>query len=180
MKRVISIVMVMLLMLTQLNAKDLLVVDTSMSVKSKAQEVKNIVHKYLKGSDKNVLAFSSDPYFIKSEDELVFRGSTALSLALKKIQPLGIDYLIIVTDGSPDNPEEAIVMANKLKDSGVTICGVYVSDTLEVPEAFEKITDKTFAVNQFNQAIAHCTDIRQDLIGTEAIHKSVDADKYVF
>lgn len=179
MKRVISIVLVALVMLTQLNARDLLMVDTSGSVESNAKELKNIVRKYLRTS-KNVLAFNSKPYFVQSENELSFGGSTALSLALKKVQPLGIDFLIVLTDGSPDNPEKSIAMARKLRDSGVTICGVYVSDSLEVPKTFELIADKTFAVNQFNDAVTNCTDIRQDLMGTEAISKSVDADKYAF
>lgn len=179
MKKIINITLVILVLLTHVSAKDLLLVDTSGSVQSRKEDVKTIVHKYLKKYD-NVLAFASKPYFVKSEDDLSFGGGTALSLALKKVQPLGIDFLVIVTDGIPDEPEEAIKIAKELRSSGVTICGVYVSENLDVPATFEMIADKTFAVTQFNQAISHCTNIRDDLMGIEAIHKSVDADKYIF
>ena len=179
MKKIINITLAVLVLWTHLSAKDLLMVDTSGSVKSSKEEVKSIVHRYLKQHD-NVLAFASKPYFVKSEDDLSFGGGTELSLALKKIQPLGIDFLVIVTDGIPNEPEEAIKIAKELKNSGVTICGIYVSDSLDVPQTFEMIADRTFAVTQFNQAITHCTNIREDLMGIEAIHKSVNADKYVF
>ncbi len=179
MRRVIKYIAIVLSLLMQLEAKDMLLVDTSGSVESNAQEVKDMVHKYLR-TNKNVLAFASKPYFVKDEDDLVFGGGTALSLAFAKVESLGVDFLIVVTDGIADNSAKAVAMAKKLKNSGVTICGVYVSESLEIPEEFSKIADKTFAVNQFNKAVKHCTDIREDLMGREATHKTVDADKYLF
>jgi len=179
MRRVIKCTVLVLSVLMQLQAKDMLLVDTSGSVEPSAQEVKNMVHKYLR-TNKNVLAFASKPYFVQEEGDLVFGGGTALSLAFEKVKSMGVDFLIVVTDGMADNPAKAIAMAKKLKNNGVTICGVYVSENLEIPEEFAKIADKTFAVNQFNQAVKHCTDIREDLMGKEATHKTVDADKYLF
>ena len=179
MKKIIKNMIVVLSILTQLQAKDMLLVDVSGSVKPHAKEVKSMVHKYLK-THTNVLAFASRPYFVKSEDDLEFGGGTALSLALEKVKNLEVDFLIVVTDGIADEPEKAITVAKTLKSEGIVICGVYVSDSLEVPETFEKIADRTFAVNQFNQAVTHCTNIREDLMGLEATHKSIDADKYLF
>ena len=180
MRRLRSILIVVAVLGVSLSAKDLLIVDTSGSVTSHAQEVTEMVRSYLK-THQNVLAFSSKPYFVKSEKDLQFGGSTALSLALDEIEPIGRNfYITIVTDGEPDNNLEAIKAAHKLRKSGVKICAVYVSNNHNVPEVLNAIADKTFSVNQFSKAIYECSAIKDELIGVEAVHKHVDINKYQF
>lgn len=179
MKKIIRILLLTLLVWTHLNAKEMLIIDVSGSIEPHAKEVKQMVHQYLENHTM-VLAFASKPYFIKNEDELSFEGSTALSLALEKVQSLRMDFITIVTDGSPDNVEKSTAMAKKLKDRGTKICAVYVGEGLKVPKVFSVIADKTFAINQFKLAVSRCTEAREQLIGIEAMHKSVNIDKFVF
>jgi nucleoside-triphosphatase THEP1 len=180
MKTIIKIFVTLLLMISATNARELLMIDTSGSVSGNAKEVKEIVRKYLKTSGE-VLAFASSPYFVKNENELTFGGGTALSLALKKVQSLGVNYLTIVTDGEANNENESIRIANELKRQGVKICGVYVSNGSAIPKSFKLIADRTYGVSQINKALDVCNDsVKQELIGREAVHKSIQADKYVF
>ena len=161
-------------------AKELLLVDTSGSVASHTTEVTQMVRNYLK-THRNVLAFSSKPYFVKSEKDLEFGGSTALSLALDEIEPIGSNfYITIVTDGEPDNSTKTIKSAQRLKKLGVKICAVYVNNNFNVPDVLSAIADKTFSVNQFSKAIHECSAIKDELIGVEAVHKHVDINKYQF
>lgn len=162
-------------------ANNLLIVDTSGSLSGHEKEVKTIVQKYLKKSGK-VLAFSDSPYFIKNEDELNFRGGTALSLALRKVKSENVDFLTIVTDGMPNNEQASIQIASELKQQGIKICGVYVnSNDSKVPNTFNLIADKTFVIKDINKALELCNDsVRNELLGLEAVHKSVEANKYVF
>ncbi len=161
-------------------ANDILIVDTSGSLSGHQTEVKKIVQKYLKTSGK-VLAFNSVPYFIKSESELNFTGSTALSRALEEVKSEDVDFLIIVTDGLPDNETKSIKVANELKQRGVKICGVFVSNTSTVSNTFNLIANKTFMVSDVNKALELCNEsVKLELIWEGAIHKSVKADRYVF
>ena len=161
-------------------ANNLLVVDTSGSLLGHEKEVQEIVKKYLKKSGK-VLAFNSSPYFIKKAEELNFTGGTALSLALEKVKSENVDFLTIITDGLPNNEAKSIEVANELKQQGIKICGVFVSNDSKVPNTFELIADKTFVIKDINKALELCNDsVKNNLLGLEAIHKSVLADKYVF
>lgn len=178
--KLIKIALILFISISTSMAKDLLIVDTSGSLSANEKEVRSVTHKYLQ-TNQDVLAFADQPYFIKDESELEFGGGTALSLALERVKTLDVDYLTIISDGVPNNEEEAIRIAKTLKDTGIKICGIYISDTLTVPDTFKIIADRTFAINEIHKALEYCDDsVREELLGTQAQHKVVDGDKYVF
>ncbi|WP_428739382.1 hypothetical protein [Sulfurimonas sp.] len=160
-------------------ADDMLIVDTSGSLANKQKEVRAVVNQYLKKSIK-VLAFNSSPYFVKHERELNFNGDTALSLALNKVQTENINFLTIVTDGLPNDEEESIKVANRLKQQGVKICAVFISDNSEIPKTFNLIADRSFIISDVNKALDTCSDSVKQELGYQAIQKTVELDKYTF
>jgi len=179
MNKIINILLLLLVVHSTVAAKDLLLVDVSGSTKSKAQEVRIVVQKYIETGGK-VLAFSDNVFEIKHADDLIFNGNTNLSLALEKVKSLNIDYLTIVSDGLPMDEDKSIKIAKELKNSAVTICGIFISDSLVVPTTFKIIANQTYAFSEYSKAIAHCADMKFELMGKQAKQKSVDINKYTF
>ncbi len=157
-------------------AGDLLLLDTSGSLSTPAvqSEIKDIAQHNL---DKNqdVLGFSDNVYAVNTVEDVVFGGGTNLSAALSQANALNYDYVVLVTDGEPNNEMKTLHEANLLKENGVKICSVFISVDNRVPLVLAKISDEIFYTQDIKESLNLCSNAVRDRL----LNAGCDLDKPV-
>lgn len=138
---------------------DILLLDTSgsLSTQKVQSEVISVASTYI-SEKKDVLGFSDEIYPINKIKDIQFSGSTNLSAALKEAGEANYDYIVLVTDGEPNSEQNTIVEAMKLKDKGIKICSVFVSDSNRIPLVLAKISDEIFYTKDILSSLNLCND----------------------
>lgn len=183
MKIIVKTIIIICLITSFVNASDLLLIDTSgsMDQSSIKKPIKEMVKSYLKTSNE-VFAFNDDVYKVDNENQLEFNGGTVLSNALEHIYSLDIGYVVLVTDGIPDNENKTLSASKKLKEKDVKICSVYLTNSSgSAPSVLEEISDQLFTTNEIDQVFKLCTSaVKKKLISGLAVQKRVDTHRFDF
>lgn len=163
------------------NNDSVFLVDTSGSMSKKVirTKVAKVVDTYLK-NDVAVIGFNSVAYDVFNVKDLKFKGNTLLGKALKKSIHHSISYIVIMTDGNPSDKEETLNNAKVLKEQGVKICSIYISENKnKAPKILTDISDAIFVTNDIGKIKKLCgNETRNRLLGKEAVYKVFDETKY--
>ena len=164
-----------------LNAKDLLLVDFSVSLDTynTKKQIKSVVKRYLRTSN-DILAFNDKVFPILNSENLKFGGGTALSKGLSRAT--NYSYIILLTDGIPNDEKATVKEAERLKKQGSKICSVYITNKKKsIPNVLKTISDKVFATREIKQVFELCNSrIKKELIGKTALKIQINPNKYDF
>ena len=156
-------------------ADDILLLDTSgsLSTPQVQKEITDIARIHI-DLGKDVLGFSDNVYPIDSLQDVKFGGNTNLSAGLKEAYASNYDYVVLVTDGEPNSNEKTIQEAKLLKESGVKICSVFISDQSRVPLVLAKISDEIFFTSDIKESLKLCNaDVRERLLSSGCDKRTV-------
>ncbi len=157
-----------------------MVVDSSLSMAGNEDKIQIAIKKALQ-KNVNAIGFGSYVYPIKKAKDYHLNGSTALSLALEHIDKNFPEtkFVILTSDGIPNDIKATKIAAKRLKQKNIKICSTFIGSG-KIPKILEDISDITF-VSNVDSAIAKCSNkrVKQKLMGA-AIIKKVDINEFAF
>jgi hypothetical protein len=157
-----------------------IVADSSGSMKGNEKNMQVAIKKALQ-KDINVIGFGSYIYTIRNEKDYHLNGTTNLSLALEDIDKNypNTRYVIIASDGIPDDINAVKKISDKLKGKGIKFCSSFIGIG-QVPAILKEISDITF-ISNVDLAIAKCSNkrVKRKLIGS-AVRKKIDINAFAF
>jgi len=161
----------------------LLVLDSSGSMSGNESYMKATISKNLKkGID--IAGFGSSWYNINKPDDYHINGSTALGKVLKAINDdknANFNYIIISTDGHPDNVDLVREQAKILKDSGSKICSTYIAPiNTPIPQILHDISSAVF-LSDVENSVSKCQgEMQEQILGHTATQKTIDVNQFAF
>lgn len=157
----------------------IVLMDLSASMFRNEKAVKKLVKDYLK-QNIPLIGFNDTAFEIKKEHEVVMGSNTNLTSALKYTNHYkNINYLLIATDGIPNNEDTVRKEISNLKQQGVKICSIYLSkNNSQPPQVIQDISDKVFTSNSLYSAHNMCKKIQKKWVAEMA--KKINNDETKF
>jgi len=137
-----------------------LLIDTSGSMKSKVAEVKKFA-KMVLDKQKNAKLYYFNDNFGEIErgkiDTLKADGGTNLTQAFDRLSSMKErpKAIVLMTDGSPNDPNKAYQKAMKLKKEGVVICSAYIGNGNK-PKVLKDISDVSIISDSLKASLDSC------------------------
>ena len=166
-----------------ISASTLLILDSSGSMAGNESYMKNTVSKNI-NDDTDIVGFGSTWYNIKKPDDYHINGTTALGDVLEVLNNgnnTKFDYIIIASDGVPDNEAQVRTQAKLLKDSGSKICSTYIAPkNSQIPEILKDISSAVF-LTDVTDPISKCQGaVKEKILGHTAVVKHIDINQFAF
>jgi len=161
----------------------LLVLDSSHSMSGNEMHMKKTIRDNLKNGVE-IVGFGSYWYNINKADDYHLNGSTALGKILKAVNDdknSNFEYVILTTDGYPDDVELVKKQARILKDSGSKICSTFIAPpNTPIPQILKDISSAVFLSDAKNP-VAKCQgSMQRQILGHTAIQKTIDVNQFAF
>lgn len=158
--------------------------DMSGSMSSNPQSVeaiKLLTKKHLNDKNIELIGFNDTAFHIKSLKDVRIGGNTAIAKALKIVNKKSTKYIILVTDGIPNSPQEALAEAKKLKKKKVKICSIFLKNKTgqKEPEILKEISEQVFTSKSIMSAYAQCVAVKEQWVAEAAKRVKNDIDAFV-
>jgi len=165
------------------SASTLLILDSSGSMDGNEQYMKSTIEKNL-NNDTDIVGFGSKWYNINKASDYHIDGSTALGdilMVLNNGKNQNYEYIIIATDGLPNNPELVKQQAKILQNNGSKICSTFIAPKgTQIPAILMDISSEVF-LTDVTDPISKCQGaVKEKILGHTAVKKHIDVNQFAF
>jgi len=153
-----------------------LLVDLSGSMSNRESEIKILVSQYI-NQKIQIFGFNDKVFELKKISDVYIDGSTNLAKALNKVN--NSKYVILATDGKPDDELAVKNISSQLKQKGVKICSIFLSERNSVvPNILNEISDEIFNSQSLNSAHQLCVKTKEKWISEDSKIINNDIKKF--